>query len=148
MTSQTLEGFFNSFDGRPTVDMSETEDAKPTLVGSQVASPEHQPADDESKAVTDVSTGHEETKSTADAQTSSFSAMASNAATSAASTASAAATGVKDSVFSMFGGGAKKERKVEEDDEKDEPSGSSNAKRGQGEDDVSIEISPHALVIF
>lgn len=51
-------------------------------------------------------------------------------------TASQAATGVKDSVFSMFGGGAKKEKKPEEDDV-DEPSGSSKAKGKAGDDDVS-----------
>lgn len=50
--------------------------------------------------------------------------------------ASAAATGVKDSVFSMFGGGAKKEKKVEEE-EADEPSGSSKAKKAD-DDDVRL----------
>lgn len=39
------------------------------------------------------------------------------------------ATGVKDSVFSMFGGGAKKEKKPEAEDDADEPSGSSKAKK-------------------
>jgi len=47
-----------------------------------------------------------------------------------------AATGVKDSVFSMFGGGAKKEKKEEKDDV-DEPSGSSKAtKAAAAADDV------------
>lgn len=47
------------------------------------------------------------------------------------SSATAAATGVKDSMFSMFGGGVKKEKKVEEEDEeaKNEPSGSSKAQK-------------------
>lgn len=45
--------------------------------------------------------------------------------------ASNALEGVKDSVFSMFGGGAKKEKKVVEEDEeaKNEPSGSSKAQK-------------------
>merc|ERR1712169_153653 len=51
-----------------------------------------------------------------------------------------AATGVKDSVFSMFGGGAKKERKVEEDEgAKDEPSGSSKAKKEDEDEDKAEE---------
>ena len=45
-------------------------------------------------------------------------------------TAKDTATGVKDSVFSMFGGGAKKEKKEEPDDE-DEPSGSSKKKKDE-----------------
>jgi Ran-binding protein 1 len=58
---------------------------------------------------------------------SSMAEMASNVA----SNATAAATGVKDSMFSMFGGGARKEKKVEEedDDAKNEPSGSSKAQK-------------------
>ena len=58
------------------------------------------------------------------------------AATSAATNAAA---GVKDSVFSMFGGGAKKEKKAEEEDGegKDEPSGSSKAQKKAGDEDVS-----------
>ena len=59
-----------------------------------------------------------------------------SAVNKAAETATQAATGVKDSVFSMFGGGAKKEKKVEED-ETDEPSGSSKAKKATEDDDVS-----------
>lgn len=48
-----------------------------------------------------------------------------------ASNALGAASGVKDSVFSMFGGGTKREKKVEEEDEdaKNEPSGSSKAQK-------------------
>ena len=49
----------------------------------------------------------------------------------ATNTATSAAVGVKDSVFSMFGGGPKKEKKVEEEDPEaqDEPSGSSKAQK-------------------
>jgi Ran-binding protein 1 len=62
---------------------------------------------------------------------SSVSGMASNAA----SNASAAVVGVKDSMFSMFGGGAKKEKKVEVDDydAKNEPSGSAKAQKKDGD---------------
>lgn len=74
---------------------------------------------------------------TATAEKSSITGIASNVASNVASNASAAATGVKDSVFSMFGGGAKKERKVEEDDDesKNEPSGSSKAQKKGGDDE-------------
>ena len=48
--------------------------------------------------------------------------------------ATAAASGVKDSVFSMFGGGAKKEKKVETDEPNDQ-SGSSKAQKAKEEDD-------------
>lgn len=61
---------------------------------------------------------------------SSMSDMASNAT----ATATAAATGVKDSVFAMFGGGGPKEKKAEEEDDADEPSGSSKAKKAEGEE--------------
>lgn len=50
-------------------------------------------------------------------------------AQSAATSATSAASGVKDNVFSMFGGGAKKEKKEELVDDPSEPSGSSRAKR-------------------
>ncbi|EON63973.1 hypothetical protein W97_03203 [Coniosporium apollinis CBS 100218] len=54
------------------------------------------------------------------------------AATNAASTATAV---VKDNVFSMFGGGAKREKKEEKDDESAEPSGSSKANKEAEEDE-------------
>ena len=50
-------------------------------------------------------------------------------ATNAASSATSAAAGVKDNVFSMFGGGAKKEKQKADEEEADEPSGSSKAKK-------------------
>ncbi|KAK8220034.1 Ran GTPase binding protein Sbp1 [Zalaria obscura] len=49
-----------------------------------------------------------------------------------------AASVVKDNVFSMFGGGAKKEKKEEVDDA-DEPSGSSKAKKDAEEDEETPE---------
>ena len=54
--------------------------------------------------------------------------MASNAASGVAGTATNAAAGVKDSVFSMFGGGARKERAPETEEDQDR-SGSSKAKK-------------------
>lgn len=61
-----------------------------------------------------------------------------------AAKASDAATGVKENVFSMFGGGPKKEKKVEEDDE-DEPSGSSKKKAAAGDDEVRDTIGLRSL---
>ncbi|CAD6576552.1 MAG: hypothetical protein ASARMPREDX12_007928 [Alectoria sarmentosa] len=66
----------------------------------------------------------ENPKDTAPAATS-YVDMASNAAGSATT----AAAGVKDSVFSMFGGGAKKEKKEEPEGETEDRSGSSKAKK-------------------
>ena len=59
---------------------------------------------------------------------STYTEMASNAATGVAGTATTAAAGVKDSVFSMFGGGAKKEKAPEVEQEPDR-SGSAKAKK-------------------
>lgn len=53
--------------------------------------------------------------------------QATSAATTAATSVSSAAAGVKDNVFSMFGGGAKKE-KVEDEDRGDN-SGSAKAQK-------------------
>jgi len=52
-------------------------------------------------------------------------------ATNVTSSATAAAAGVKDSVFSMFGGGAKKEKKEEPEDDPDERSGSAKAQKAE-----------------
>jgi len=62
-------------------------------------------------------------------------------ASSAAASATSAATGVKDSVFSMFGGGAPKEKKAEADEGADEPSGSSKAQKAE-EGEEEAEESP------
>lgn len=50
-------------------------------------------------------------------------------ASSAATFGTTAAVGVKNEVFSMFGGGAKKEKKVKPDDDDVEASGSSKAQK-------------------
>lgn len=57
----------------------------------------------------------------------SYAGMASSAAGSAAETATNAAVGVKDTMFSMFGGGAKKEVKDDTKDEAEDRSGSAKA---------------------
>lgn len=86
---------------------------------------EMKPDSDSTEPSTASHAQSEETpKDTAPAATS-YVDMASNAAGSATS----AAAGVKDSVFSMFGGGAKKEKKEEPEGETEDRSGSSKAKK-------------------
>ncbi|KAL9599764.1 MAG: hypothetical protein Q9219_003647 [cf. Caloplaca sp. 3 TL-2023] len=63
-------------------------------------------------------------------------------AQSAATSATTAAAGVKDNVFSMFGGGAKKEKKEEPADDPTEPSGSSKAKSNVGGAEEGKEHEP------
>ena len=58
---------------------------------------------------------------------SSYAGMASSAAGSAAESATNAAVGVKDTMFSMFGGGAKKEVRDETKDQEEDRSGSAKA---------------------
>lgn len=121
--------------------MSDATEAKPTPSADQSASSEPRVAQHETNLVKnplgDASTEAPNT----DAKSTTYTDAAANAATSAANTASAAASGVKDSVFSMFGGGAKKERKAEDDDNaNEEPSGSSKAKK---EDDDDVRDPPN-----
>ena len=77
--------------------------------------------------------------------TTSYTEMVTSAATSAATTATTAAAGVKDNVFSMFGGGAKKEKK-EEPEEPEDRSGSSKAKKDAKavEAEAEVEVSPRS----
>ena len=109
-------------------------DAQPTPSADQTASSEPRLAQHETNLATNpIGDG----SSAADKPSASYTEMASNAASTAANTASTTAANMKDNVFSMFGGGAKKERK--EDTEVDEPSGSSKAKKeAENEDDVSL----------
>lgn len=117
--------------------MSDAAEIKPTPSADQTASSDLRPAEDESKLV-QKPLGDPSTEVPNNAT---ITESATNAASSVASTATAAATGVKDSVFSMFGGGAKKEKKADEDDDaKDEPSGSSKAKKD--DEDVSEALFP------
>ncbi|EXJ84492.1 hypothetical protein A1O3_05160 [Capronia epimyces CBS 606.96] len=123
-------------------------DATEPTSATQTASSEPRLAEHETNLVKNP-LGDPSTEAPAsDAKSPSYTETAANVASSAASTATAAASGVKDSVFSMFGGGAKKERKAEEDDDaKDEPSGSSKAKKEEDDDkpdeeEVDVEFEP------
>ena len=75
-------------------------------------------------------------------------------ASSAAGSATTAAVGVKDSVFSMFGGGVKKEKKEEPDGETEDRSGSSKAKKdaeaAEAEEagDVCFPLPRHAIISY
>jgi len=92
--------------------------AEPTPSADQQASSEPRLAEQETELATNPKGTEDSTAPAADDK---------SAVSKASEAASSAATGVKDSVFSMFGGGAKKEKKVEEDDA-NEPSGSSKGK--------------------
>ncbi|KIW12002.1 hypothetical protein PV08_09276 [Exophiala spinifera] len=97
--------------------MSDAAEVKPTPSADQTASSEPRLAEDETKLVQNP-LGDPSTEAPAgEDKSSSVTETAANAASNAASTASAAASGVKDSVFSMFGGGAKKERKDKAEEE-------------------------------
>lgn len=115
-------------------------DAKPTPSADQTASSDLRVAGDETKLVTNPIGDETKEAPASDTQTSTVTETASTAATNVATSASAAAAGVKDSVFSMFGGGAKKEKKEDEDDAKDEPSGSSKVKK-EDEDEVKSTVT-------
>ncbi|KAI4163457.1 MAG: hypothetical protein LQ342_002964 [Letrouitia transgressa] len=106
--------------------MSTNTDGKADLKEEQqAASTEVDPAKDKIDSVSNPQTS-QEASTTEDGKTrSTYSGLAASAATSATS----AAAGVKDNVFSMFGGGAKKEKKEEPEDDPTEASGSSKAKR-------------------
>ena len=92
------------------VSKTSTEDAPSTIAGA-----------------TDNNTQETATKDVS-ASGSTYTGMATNAASGVAGTATTAAVGVKDSVFSMFGGGAKKEKAPEAEEDQDR-SGSSKAKK-------------------
>jgi len=78
--------------------------------------------------INEASNAAETTDSSATGHPTTYTEMASSAAGTAASTAGSAAVGVKDTMFSMFGGGAKKEKK-EDEDENEDRSGSAKAKK-------------------
>lgn len=114
---------------------------------SQVASSEPRLAEEETKLATnpaatestndenpDTSTKEEPT--TNDEKPATYTDMASNAASTVASSATTAAAGVKDSVFSMFGGGEKKETKVQDDDAVNDRSGSAKAQKEKEDEEV------------
>ena len=103
--------------------MSSNTDTTLNPADEQVASSEPKLAQQETDLVTHPKGDHSESVSDSK-QPATYTEMVGNAATSATT----AATGMKDNVFSMFGGGAKKEKRVEPEDDADEPSGSSKAK--------------------
>lgn len=111
--------------------MSETSEVKPTPSADETASSEPRLAEEETKLATNPSSTESEAATTDD-KPSTYTDMAS----SAAGSATAAAAGVKDSVFSMFGGGAKKEKKeTTEDDAEQDRSGSSKATKEKEDED-------------
>ena len=100
---------------------------------SQAAHSEPRPDQQTSSAIaTDSKAGDSSSTAPAgDKSGATYTEMASNAA----GAATAAAVNVKDNVFSMFGGGAKKEPRKEEDEAPGEKSGSSKAqKAAEGEE--------------
>lgn len=123
---------------------------------SQVASSEPRLAEEETKLATNpagtesstdenpstsadeqpaTSTEEQSTTSTEE-KPATYTDMASNAASTVASSATTAAAGVKDSVFSMFGGGEKKETKVQDDDAVNDRSGSAKAQKEKEDEEV------------
>ena len=115
--------------------MSEVSEDKSAPTGQTPASAEPRLAETGTKLATNPSgTEAETSKETSTTESKpTYTEMASNVA----GQAGAAAAGVKDSVFSMFGGGGAKEKRVEQEDDaaKDEPSGSSKATKEKEVDD-------------
>ena len=119
--------------------MSSNTDTKLDPSAEQTASSEPKLAQQETELATNPK-GDESLEASKDAKPTTYTAMASNAAASATATATATAANMKDNVFSMFGGGAKKDKKPETEEAANEPSGSSKAKKEAEEDDVSVFI--------
>ena len=111
--------------------MSSNTDTKLDPAEEQVASSEPKLAQQETELVTNPK-GPQEESATGDGEHPSYTQMATSAA-----------SGVKDNVFSMFGGGAKKEKKEEPEDDTNEPSGSSKAKK-DAEADAEVKSRPLA----
>jgi Ran-binding protein 1 len=105
--------------------------AEPTPSAEQTASSEPRLAEQETQLATHLK-GDASTEE-ATTQPASYTDAATNVASTAAATVTATAANMKDSVFSMFGGGTKTEKKEEK--EVDEPSGSSKAKKAEADDD-------------
>ena len=104
----------------------------PTTSDDQTASSEPRVAEQE----TELATHPAGTESATDEKSATLTDKASDAVTTVASSATAAATGVKDSVFSMFGGGEKKETKVEDEGAANDRSGSAKAQKEKEDDEV------------
>jgi len=125
---------------------------------SQVASSEPRLAEEETKLATNPAatestndenpdTSAKEEPTTNDEKPATYTDMASNAASTVASSATTAATGVKDSVFSMFGGGEKKETKAE-DDAVNDRSGSAKAQKEKEDEEEDKAEEEEADVQF
>ncbi len=123
--------------------MSANTDNKLDPSAEQAASAEANLAQTETGTGTKPNSTHDDSKG--EGTTSSEKPTYTEMATHAASSATAAAAGVKDNVFSMFGGGAKKEKKEGPEDDADEPSGSSKAKK-DAEGEVSHGLRRQHLV--
>jgi len=121
--------------------MSET---KPTTSDAQTASSEPRVAEQE----TELATHPAGTESATDEKSATLTDKASDAVTTVASSATAAATGVKDSVFSMFGGGEKKETKVEDEGAANDRSGSAKAQKEKEDDEEDKAEEEEADVHF
>ncbi|KAL9606808.1 MAG: hypothetical protein Q9179_000016 [Wetmoreana sp. 5 TL-2023] len=105
--------------------MSSDTDAKLDSKEEQVLPGESKPAPQKEEPAIAPKDTSEAVSTSEENHKTSYTEMAQSAATSA----TAAAAGVKDNVFSMFGGGAKKEKKEEPEDAAAEASGSAKAKR-------------------
>ena len=122
----------------PPTEQAAPSDVKPTTATEQSALTESDPAPkstNEEPATSDQP--HEaHPEAAAEKGKSTITELASSAAT----TATTAALGMKDNVFSMFGGGAKKEKKEEPKDDPDEASGSAKAQK-ESEAEAAGEVS-------
>ncbi|KAI9875369.1 MAG: hypothetical protein M1830_008572 [Pleopsidium flavum] len=115
--------------------MSTNADTKLESSAEQAASAEPKIAQTDTDPGTNPKDTHGESKS--EGTSASEKPTYTEIATHAASSATAVAAGVKDNVFSMFGGGAKKEKRDDAEDVVDEPSGSSKAKKdAEGEEEA------------
>ncbi|MCJ1290738.1 hypothetical protein MMC34_002280 [Xylographa carneopallida] len=109
--------------------MSSNIDTKADPSNEQVASSEPRVAQQETELVTNPK--GDESSESATNPPATYTGMASNAAATAVTTAA----NMKDNVFSMFGGGAKKEKKEQAEEDSNEPSGSSKAKKDAEDED-------------
>ncbi|KAL8914232.1 MAG: hypothetical protein Q9171_001103 [Xanthocarpia ochracea] len=105
--------------------MSSNTDTKPDSKEDQMPSAEPTTNQPEKESTTNTQASQDASVTSDEKPKTTYTEMAQSATTSATS----AAAGVKDSVFSMFGGGAKKEKREEPEDAAAETSGSSKAKR-------------------
>lgn len=117
--------------------MSQASEDQSTPLGQTPASSEPQLAETETKLATNPSGS--EAESSKDTLATDNKPTYTDMASDVAGSATAAAAGVKDSVFSMFGGGGTKEKKVEEDKAEDnERSGSAKAAKDKEAEEEEV----------